>query len=261
MFRWTRVLGCLIAVLVLGSSALAQSAGASGPVAPDATQIVDQLTNRNQMRAALLEHWEGCRHYSLHYTGFPSDRSAEMVVEVKFDAPSKKQFRIVREDGSRLLLNRVLKELLVNEKEALGEENRSKTALTPENYEFRLAGNDEISGRPQYVLGVTPRSRNKFLYQGKIWVDAEDFAVTRISAEPAKNPSVWISHTAIEHHYSKIGNFWLPASNTSVTRIRLGGTAKLSIDYLNYRIGTSTTTPATDVCSSAPGEVQVSGAH
>jgi len=183
-----------------------------------------------------------------------------MVVEVKFDAPSKKQFRIVSENGSRLLLKRVLQELLVNEKEALGEENRIKTALTPDNYEFRLADSDESSGRPQYVLEVTPRSRNKFLYKGKIWVDAADFAVTRISAEPAKNPSLWISHTAIEHRYSKIGDFWLPASNTSVTKVRLGGMAKLRIDYLNYRIGNSKT-QATDVCSSAPREMQVSQAQ
>ena len=212
---WIGLLGCLIAARATAPPAPVQSANAVGPASLDATQIVAQLMAKNQQRSALLGHWEGCRHYSLDYTGFPSGRSAEMVVEVKFDAPSKKQFRIVSEDGSRLLLNLVLKELLVNEKEALGEENRIKTALTPDNYEFRLAGSDESSGRPQYVLEVTPLSTNKFLYRGKIWVDATDFAVTRILAEPAKNPSVWISHTAIEHRYSKIGNFWLPASNIS----------------------------------------------
>ncbi len=253
------MLGCLLAALALGLPARAQSAGASGPVSLDSTQIVAQLMTKNQERLALLEHWEGCRYYSLDYTGFPFDQSAEMVVAVKFDAPSRKQFRIVQQHGSHLLLHRVLKELLVNEREAIGEQNQ--TALTPDNYEFRLVGSDEVSGRTQYVLEVTPRSPNKFLYRGKIWVDATDFAVTRISAEPAKNPSVWISNTEIEHRYSKIDNFWLPASNTSVTKVRFGGTAKLSIDYLNYRIGISKPTPATDVCSNAPGEAQVSGAQ
>jgi hypothetical protein len=255
---WIEVLGFLLTGL---TPALAQSANAAGPASLDATQIVAQLMTKNQQRAALLGHWEGCRHYAIDYAGFPSGKSAEMVVEVKFDAPSKKQFRIVSEGGSHLLINRVLKELLVNEKEALGEENRIKTALAPDNYEFRLEGSDNSSDRPQYVLEVTPLSANKYLYRGKIWVDAADFAVTRISAEPAKNPSVWINHTAIEHRYSKIGNFWLPASNTSVSKLRLGGTAKLRIDYLNYRIGVSKTAPATDVCSSAPREVQVSGAQ
>ena len=41
---------------------------------------------------------------------------------------------------------------------------------------------------PQYVLNVIPRTDEKFLYRGKIWVDAKDFAVTRIEAEPAKEP-------------------------------------------------------------------------
>jgi hypothetical protein len=260
MLCWIGLLACLIAVAT-GPPALAQSANATSPATLDATQIVAQLMAQNQRRSALLDHWEGCRHYALDYAGFPSGKSAEMVVEVKFDAPSQKKFRIVSEGGSHLLINHVLKELLANEGEALGEENRIKTALTPANYEFRLAGSDDSSGRPQYVLEVTPLSRNKYLYQGKIWVDAADFAVTRISAEPAKNPSLWISHTAIEHRYSKIGNFWLPASNTSIAKVRLGGTAKLRIDYLNYRIGTSTSGPPTDVCSSAPREVQLSQAQ
>jgi len=260
MVCWLGLLACLIAVAT-GPPALAQSANTTSPTALDSIQIVAQLMAKNQQRSALLDHWEGCRHYALDYAGFPFGKSAEMVVEVKFDAPSKKQFRIVSEGGSHLLINRVLKELLASEREALGEENRIKTALTPDNYEFRLAGSDDSSGRLQYVLEVTPLSTNKYLYQGKIWVDATDFAVTRISAEPAKNPSVWISHTTIEHRYSKIGNFWLPASNTSVTKVRLGGTAKLRIDYLNYVIGASTNGPATDVCRSAPRELQMSGAH
>ena len=84
---------------------------------------------------------------------------------------------------------------------------------------------------------VTPRFKSKFLYSGKIWVDANDFAVSRVAAQPAKNISFWISHTEIEHEYKKVGDFWLPASNSSITKVRFGGTAKLKIDYRDYRIG------------------------
>ena len=85
-----------------------------------------------------------------------------------------------------------------------------------------------------------------------------DFAVSRISAEPAKNPSFWISHTDIEHEYAKIGDFWLPAHNVSTSKLRFGGTAKLKIDYLNYRIGFAKQTPSPDVCSGLPHEMQLS---
>ena len=65
-------------------------------------------------------------------------------------------------------------------------------------------------------------------------MNAEDFAVESIDAEPAKNPSFWIKKTHIEHRYQKIGQFWLPASNQTISSVRLGGTATLSIQYLDY---------------------------
>jgi hypothetical protein len=87
-----------------------------------------------------------------------------------------------------------------------------------------------------YRLGVEPRSDNKFLYRGEICVNAADFAVESIDAEPARNPSFWIKKTRIEHRYQKIGQFWVPASNQTVTNVRLGGTATLSILYSGYAL-------------------------
>jgi hypothetical protein len=83
---------------------------------------------------------------------------------------------------------------------------------------------------------VTPKTPEKYLYRGKIWVDAKDFAVTRIEAEPSKSPSVWVKRSQITHKYEKIGNFWLPAQNRTESWIRLGGHALLSIDYQDYNI-------------------------
>jgi hypothetical protein len=53
---------------------------------------------------------------------------------------------------------------------------------------------------------VEPRRENKFLYRGEICVNAEDFAVESIDAEPAKNPSFWIKKTRIEHRSGKSDN-------------------------------------------------------
>jgi len=87
-----------------------------------------------------------------------------------------------------------------------------------------------------YVLSVEPRRKDKFLYSGRIWVDGEDFAVVRIEAVPAKNPSFWIKNTKIEHHYVKVSSFWLPAQNHSLTTVRLGGRADLTIQYMDYQV-------------------------
>jgi len=77
---------------------------------------------------------------------------------------------------------------------------------------------------------------NKYLFRGEICVNGNDFAVEPIDAEPAKNPSIWIKKTRIEHQYEKIGEFWLPAFNKSVTNVLLGGTATLTIQYTDYKL-------------------------
>jgi len=87
-----------------------------------------------------------------------------------------------------------------------------------------------------YVLAVTPRRKTKYLYRGKIWVEVRNFAVARMEGEPAKNPSFWISHTQIEYRWANIAGFWLPARNQSVTQVRMGGKALLTIDYTDYQI-------------------------
>jgi hypothetical protein len=252
-----RLLAGWLVALALLSPGFAQS---PRPAAPPLTtdQVVTQLVQRNQDRAALLKHYESCRYYSVNYVGFPSDKSAEMLVDMQFSAPAQKEFRILKQQGSRLLLDHVLSELIQTEKEALDKPNLGRTDLTPDNYEFRLIGTDTIAGLPQYVLEVTPRFKSKFLYRGKIWVDANDFAVSRVSAQPAKSVSFWVSHTEIQHDYKKVGEFWLPARNTSVAHVRFGGTARLTIDYRDYHIGAAAAGSNLDACSQDAGGVQIS---
>ena len=198
-------------------------------------QVVKRLQERNAERAAALDRYEVTRVYSMQYRGFPSDRNAEMVVSMVYRAPNSKQFSVVSESGSRFIIDHVLKKLLEGEQEAANEENRRQTALTTENYDFTLAKYETSAEGGRYELNLTPKTKNKFLYRGRIWVDAKDFAVRRIEGEPGKNPSFWIKKTSVKHSYAKVGDFWLPAENHTESIIRLGGVADLSIEYKNYK--------------------------
>jgi hypothetical protein len=199
-------------------------------------QVVQRMMQKNAERAEALHGFQGTRSYRLEYKGFPGNREAHMVVNVDYQAPDHKEFTVVSQGGSKLLIDRVLKKLLESEREAMNPENRARTALTADNYNFILKGYESDPGGAAYVLQVEPKTKNKFLYSGKIWVDANDFAVTRIEAEPARNPSFWIKKTEIRHVYRKIDEFWLPQQNYTVTMTRLGGKAFLTIDYQDYRI-------------------------
>jgi hypothetical protein len=198
-------------------------------------QVVNNLVRRNLERAQALAAYQGTRIYRLEYHGFLGARSAAMFVDVRYKSPGTKEFSIRSETGSKLLIERVFKKLLQSEKEAFTEENPRRSALNRDNYEFAQVGYESTPTGSLYILSVEPRTKNKFLYRGRIWVDAEDFAVVRLEGEPAKNPSFWTKDTKIEQIYAKVGDFWFPTSNRSITSIRLGGRAYLTIDYKDYR--------------------------
>lgn len=208
---------------------------AADPSALQAISIVEKIMTANSRRSAELRAFEGKRWYRLEYRGLFGGKEAAMEVLATYTAPNQHSFSVVSQSGSKLLLNRVLLKLLDSEKEAF--QDHKQVELTPQNYNFSLVGTEAIAtGNTCYVLAVKPRKENKFLYSGKIWVDARDFAVIRMQGRPAKSPSFWVRDTEIDSNWEKVGSFWFIAHNHSVSHIRMGGTATLSIDYGDYQI-------------------------
>jgi hypothetical protein len=89
---------------------------------------------------------------------------------------------------------------------------RLKARLSPENYEFHMANTELLDGRMAYVIDVVPRRRDERLFEGQIWIDAQDYALARVEGKPAKNPSFWTTSVHFVHTYQKSGPFWFPAS-------------------------------------------------
>jgi hypothetical protein len=206
----------------------------SPPISTDV--IVQRLMAANAQRSQTLRGYRGKRIYRLEYHGLFGSHEAEMQVEAAYTAPDRKDFKILSQSGSKLLINRVLMKLLSSEQEAQEEQNRKELEISPKNYNFAMAGTEHTPSGDFYVLAVSPKGKSKYLYHGKLWVDTRDFAVARMQGEPAKNPSFWVSHTQIEYRWAKIGSFWLPAHNESETQVRMGGKAVLTIDYSDYQI-------------------------
>jgi hypothetical protein len=171
-----------------------------------------------------------------------------MVVRADYEAPNKKVFTIVSESGSGTVRSRVFKKLLEAEQESMREENQQRSAITLQNYTFQLTDYQKIGGNEFYVLEAQPLTNNKFLFRGRIWVDAKDFAIAQVEGEPAVNPSWWTVKTDFKRSYQKIDSFWLPESNESETKVRIFGTAVLTIKYEQYQIRPShNLNPALDV--------------
>jgi len=199
-----------------------------------AAQIVDQLQLHNQARADQLIRWKSTRIYESEYRGYSKTIVARMEIEFSYDASAGKSYRIVSQSGSKMLCEKVLKRAAESEKEAA--QNKAATALTPANYKFRLLGTENLNGRPAFLLEVEPIASSKFLIRGKIWIDAAEFALVKVEAAPAKNPSFWVSHTRVQQTFAKTGSFWLPELNHTESKVRVGGSAVFTIDYGSFQI-------------------------
>lgn len=200
-----------------------------------AEEIVNRMVAMNGRRKEALRSYSSVRSYSAEYNGLKHLR-AEMVVSVNYQWPNKKELLVVSESGSGTLRHRVLRPLLAAELKAMEAEQQRQTAISPENYSFELV--DVLAGNSGsfYVLEVRPRHENKYLFRGRIWIEREGFAITRIVGEPAVNPSWWTKKIDFERSYQEIDGFWLPAAIESVTQVRIAGRARVTIEDRDYRL-------------------------
>ena len=197
--------------------------------------VVERLMETGRRRSSQLHGFRATRLYHLQYHGWFGSRDATMKVIATYTAPEKWDFSVVSATGSKLLQNRVLLKLLDSEREAY--RNGAQIEISPANYQFESLGlENKPDDDPYYVLHVQPRQETKFLYRGKIWVDAKDFALAHMEGEPARTPSFWIKDTRIDSTWKKVGGFWFITNSHSLSRIRMGGTATLTIDYSDYQV-------------------------
>jgi outer membrane lipoprotein-sorting protein len=212
-------------------AAVAQNTAAT-EVPPE--QVLQQTLRLNQKRDASLQSYSSLRAYHMHYKGPLGTRNAEMQVRVNYQQPGKKEFQILRESGDGLLRKKVLRKLLQAEVEAATEANRKKAAITADNYEFKFLGRTSNTYSNYYVFGIKPRKKEKYLVEGKIWIDGKQFGIARLEGKLAKKPSFWISKVSIRQQYANVEGFWLPVRNETDSRTRLGGHSELVIDYGRY---------------------------
>ena len=213
-------------------SVMAMAAHASAEQLPSADEVVAKMIERDTQRHAALHGYTAVRRYVLENQRH--HKRAEMVVRMKCVEDGSKEFETVSASGWSSAQNHVFPRLLEGEREASLPGSRERSQITPENYSFEMVGMDSVNNRSAYVIAINPKTENKYLVRGRIWVDRDDFAIVRIEGVPAKNPSFWIKSVHFVHSYQKSGAFWLPVSDRSVTDVRIFGITELTIDYLDY---------------------------
>ena len=198
-------------------------------------QILRQMDAHDRSMSVSLTRYTCLRRYAMDNQRF--HKRAEISVRMTYLSPGHKKFEVLSEKGASVLRQKVLRPMLDAEEEAGRDDVRPLTRIVLSNYDFKLLGIEFQQGRRAYLLDVTPKTRNRFLIRGRVWVDAENFGIIRVEATPAQNPSVFIHNTRVVQQSSRFGDVWLPLFNHSNTDSFLFGHTEVTIDSWDYKIG------------------------
>ncbi len=240
----------LVALILMGmmtniTSARAQSdreessADVTAPVEPlspdiDESKLFTELLAHNELRNAALLGYTEQRTYEV--TDTTGKVRAQESGQMEYRAPDKKTFVTTSESGSGLVRRLALNPLIASEIEAASGKQHHDSSITPANYTFELLGEQQVGPYHCFVVRATPKRRDKYLFEGKLWIDTQDFAVVRIAGHPAKKLSFWIERADFVREYQRIDGFWLSKKDETFVKVRMYGHKVLTIDHQNYTV-------------------------
>ncbi len=200
-----------------------------------ADRLFAEVAQQNRVRESQLQEYTAVRTYEIK--GADGRLRAQSSVLVRYEFPHPKTFEVLNEQGSHVIQAMVFRPLREHETKTSAGPDKDDAAITPANYRVEAAGEADLDGRHCYLLRAIPRRRDKYLFRGTLWIDAQDLAIARIEGEPAKLPSFWVRKVTFVRSYRKVGDFWLPDEDTSVSDVKIFGSHTLTIRYSDYTLG------------------------
>jgi len=245
-----RIQGLVVLAFILGAASaapFAASQDAAGqmahemalssdraPVGLTGDDVIAQMLQRNLLRNQQLRQYSAVRTYEIR--NIEGKVAAQAVVRVEYRAPDKKTFSKTSEKGSSIVRHLVFDRLIQSESDTSSGREHHDSAITTMNYTFTLAGEEEVGPYHCFVLGAMPKRRDKYLFEGRIWIDAEDFAVVKIAGHPAKRPSFWINRADFVRRYQRIDGFWFPLRDETFVDVKMYGQRVFIVDHQRYVI-------------------------
>jgi hypothetical protein len=193
-----------------------------------------RLNARHRWQEARLIRLSGVRTYKLE--NGRDKIVADETILVEYRAPATETFTITSEKGSGFVRHRIFQGLMKDEENRVRTNTDPDSLITPENYALDVVGTDRIGNSDCSVVHAVPKRKEIDLFEGKIWIDSQDFAIVKITGHLAKSPSFWIKQVDFVRDYQKIGGFWLLSREEAVSVIRIFGKETLTVDYQNYTV-------------------------
>ena len=195
-------------------------------------QIFAELVAHNEARNAQLLEFTTLRTYQV--VDLQGKVHAQEIGQMEYRAPDKKTFVVTSEEGSGLIRHMALNPLIASEIATAAGKEHQDSSITPANYILSLLGEQQVGPHRCFVAQAIPKRKDKYLFEGKVWIDTQDYAIVRIEGHPAKKLSFWIEQANFVRKYEKIDGFWLPQKDETFVQVRLYGKKILTIDHKDY---------------------------
>ena len=172
------------------------------------------------------------------YRMFGSDEQqpkSQVTAEISFVPPKSKDFRITESNGSSRGES-VVRHILESEAQA-ARTGTAPGAITRENYDFQLLGEESLNGRPCLVLALLPKREDKSLLAGKAWIDRSTYLVRRVDGNMAKMPSWWLKSVRVTLDFDEVEGMWLQNRTRAVADVRMVGRHVLTSEAVKFESG------------------------
>ena len=206
----------LVLLATLASSSQVTSSTAE---IPDVNLILQRMEDIMHRDPAQSLPYEVTREYKV-FRGYDKQPTSDVMVQIDFVPPDVKTYKIIQARGNSSG-ERMVRELLDRETESAKKNRTSEIGRA--NYDFVLLRRQNFGVIPEYVMGIFPKRKDKYLLRGQIWVDASTFRIRRIEGVPARSPSFWLKDIHVTLQFAQLGGMWVPVTFDGIAKVRFLG--------------------------------------
>ena len=237
MMEWRRLGFAKFALIFLAPCPLAPGQTAVQQP-PDIGTVVRGVDASVKSRIDRLAGYTATEHYAVFRGKDDTHPTAEMLVKTTYTRQSGKNFEILSQTGSALLRNEVLRTLLDNEKRMSQPGNVETALIDSANYEMKLEADprQRLNDRDCLVLDITPRRNSEYLFKGRLWVDAKDFAIVQLQGTASKSAFFLASAAQVTRQYDELDSLPMASHAQAVSGSALLGRTTVKVDYTNYQL-------------------------
>jgi hypothetical protein len=226
--RATSQLAVGVLLAVCSASLIAQ--------APNAGAMIQALDAENHSRYDHVLSFTDVEHYVVFRGDDQVHPAAEMTVRMNYKKGIGKNYEILSQSGSGLIMKYGLVPLLDNERAINNPARVAQSWFTSANYSMKPKPGvtQNINSRPCLALAIAPLHKGPSMIDGTLWIDARDHTLVEVEGIASQKPSVFAGKTHMMRQYANMQGYAMATHARAESSSMLFGRTVITIDYSDY---------------------------